>query len=205
MKKCFVLIMAMMAFMMTNCKPDPIEPSGNDHPEGVEELKTPEVVSKVVINPNGFNTLFVQLHNPNGIAIDLNFDVEFYKDGQMIGSAEDLYYISLPKNDDCMIWSNWEIPADPDEIKITNWEFDVAYYQPVEMAITKEEVGPDYVDLGFRTEKDFQFEAGVNLVYYKNNEIIGLCSKCFLPGDNLEYAFEIFDGYDSYKIFARAY
>ena len=205
MKKYLFLILATMAFMMTNCKPEPVNPGGNDQPEEVEELKAPEIVSKVVINPNGFNTLFVQLHNPNGIAIDLNFDVEFYKNGQMIGSANGMYFDALPKYDDCMLWANWEIPANPDEIRITNLEYVAAFYQPVEMELIKEVEEPGYVTLGFRTNKDFQFAADVEVVYYRNNRIISHCAWYFLPGDNLEYRFEALDEYDSYKIFARAY
>ena len=206
MKKYLLLIVAAMAFVMTNCKPDPndppVDPSGDDP---LTEVRAPEVVSKVVINPNGFNTLFVQLHNPNSVAIDFTFDAEFIKDGQVVGNANGMYFNVLPKNEDCMTWSNWGIPANPDEIRITNMEYDAAYYQPVKMELIKEVEGPGYVTLGFRTDKDFQYEADVDLVYYRNNRIISHCAKYFIPGENLEYRFEALDEYDSYKIFARAY
>ena len=208
MKKYFFLIVAAMAFMMTNCKPDDpvdptVDPSGDDP---LTEVRAPQVVSKVVVNPNGFNTLFVQLHNPNNAAIDFTFDVEFIKNGQVVGNANGLYYNALPKNEDCMTWSNWGIPANPDEIRIVNLNFNRSVYQVVKMDLVKEvESSAGYLTLGFRTPDAFNVEADVEVVFYKNNQIVSHSLWSFFPGDVLEYTFEILDDYDSYKVFARAY
>lgn len=213
MKKYLFLIMASVVLMMTGCKKDNNNGNnGNDNggdTPGVDpqtELQDPIIVSKSVVRlATGFNTMFVKVHNPNDVAVDYEYDVDFMRNGVVLSNAEGIYCYSLGAGSDMMNWYNFNIPDNVDEIVIKNMKCNKTYYEHVKLNLVKEQILEDRrLLLEFTAEKEFT-DAYVNVVFYYDNQIVAYEYRSFFNGDPIECVMDPLVNYNRYEVYAKAY
>ncbi len=116
--------------------PDPVGPSedpGQDPKTPDAQLQDVTLESWELYNPNGFDTLTAVISNPNAEAIDVTYDVVYFKDGAEVARNKDYTGFSLLPNSRNIVWANWDVPAsgEADEVKLDNIKVSKAYYKPI--------------------------------------------------------------------------
>lgn len=217
MKKYLIILMASVLLLMTNCKKNETNGgnSGGNTPGGdtpgdepQTEVQAPVIVFKELARVNGINgfyTLFVKAKNPNKVALDYEFDVDFLHNGTVVGSGEGIYCFALYPGETYMHWYNFDIPDDTDDVIIKNIRYSQSSFEAVKLNIVKEEQYNNG-DLHFVFSTDEAFtDAYVYVVYYADNKIVGHSWKNFYAGDELECVFEAYTNYDRYELYINSY
>ena len=115
--------------------PEVAVPETNDTAdEPAVELAEPVMEWWELYNPNGFDTVTAVISNPNNAAIDVSYDLVYYKGGEEVARSE--YFTNfgiLPGGRD-IIWANYDIPAstDVDDVKMENVTVSEAYDTPID-------------------------------------------------------------------------
>lgn len=151
--------------------------SGDNNDEDLE-LVAPVLEWWELYNPNGFDTLTAVIYNDNDIAIDVSYDLVYYKDGKEVAKSEDFANFSiLPKRND-IIWANVDIPkaSEVDEIKMENVVVTESYYGAIDGKY-------EYLDTT-DGEARFKFEfekkptlANITFILYNDKNGDGECGK----------------------------
>ena len=55
------------------------------------------------------------------------------------------------------------------------------------------------------TDSEFTLWAEVQVAFYWNDHLVAFVEKTFEPGDDLETAYEVYESYDRYEVFASAF
>lgn len=138
---------------------------------GNGSLKEPELLWGQVYNPNGFNTVTGVVHNPNDVAVDMSFNVIFYKDGVEVGRSEDYLAIGIATDHDEVIWGNYDIPDpnDVDEVKLDIIEVTESFYQPVTAHYEYTETVENIANFDFKFEQPITMATVWFLLYNDDN------------------------------------
>lgn len=198
MKKFIVLFIAAMALAITQCKPEvpetPLSPTGE-----------PELVKSTVAKIHGYRTTFIQMRNTNTSTVNLCFNVEYLREGRVICKNHDYYafYKNYLGPGESWMFYDYYAPLDYDEIKIVNLEY-AKTNDAVKMTLVKEEKNIGNLVLGFVTDSEITFQAQVQVAFYWNDHLVDFVEKIFLPEDDLEAAYEVYESYDRYEIFTSA-
>ena len=85
-------------------------------------------------NPNGFDTITAVIRNDNNVAIDVSYDLVYYKDNKEVARSEGFSNFSILPNRDDVIWANFDIPKanEVDEVKMENVIVTEAYYGAID-------------------------------------------------------------------------
>lgn len=85
-------------------------------------------------NPNGFDTITAVIRNDNNVAIDVSYDLVYYKDNKEVARSEDFSNFSILPNRDDVIFANFDIPKanEVDEVKMENVIVTEAYYGAID-------------------------------------------------------------------------
>lgn len=85
-------------------------------------------------NPNGFDTVTAIIRNDNNVAIDVSYDLVYYKDNKEVARSEDFSNFSILPNRNNVIWANFDIPkaSEVDEVKMENVIVTEAYYGAID-------------------------------------------------------------------------
>ena len=85
-------------------------------------------------NPNGFDTVTATIRNDNNVAIDVSYDLVYYKDNKEVARSEDFSNFSILPNRNNVIWANFDIPkaSEVDEVKMENVIVTEAYYGAID-------------------------------------------------------------------------
>lgn len=117
------------------------------------QIMVPELEWCQVYNPNGFNTVTGLIYNPNSVAIDVTYDLVYYKNGQEVARNEQFSNFSIGPQREDVVWANWDIPnpEDVDEVKMENVLVDKAYYDSISGTINYKETidNQAYFDVAF--------------------------------------------------------
>lgn len=97
------------------------------------ELKAPIIESCELYNPNGFDTLTAIISNPNDIAIDVAYDIVFYKGGSEVSRIEGCFNESIMPGAKDVVWANYDVPSsqDADDVKMENVQVFETSYPPI--------------------------------------------------------------------------
>lgn len=98
------------------------------------ELAEPVMEWWELYNPNGFDTVTAVISNPNDTAIDVSYDLVFYKDGAEVSRLEYCANFDILPGHKDIIWANADIPksTDADDVRMENVIVTQAYYTPVD-------------------------------------------------------------------------
>ena len=211
----FVVILLASAFLftMTACGKDPggndpvnppvdnpIVDPGNDS----EEIKEPVLQFWHVYNPNGIMTLCLGVKNQNKFDIDLEMTVTYYYQKEKVGESTGLYRNALTAGEEGVIWFNWEIPKEVDDIKIEYTYLEKSLYTAAKTTVTKEETTADGVLLDFNVKGDCN-SGIVYVLFYYENEFVTCISQSFFDFANLAYEYKPHKQFTSYKVYTNFY
>lgn len=100
---------------------------------GETELLAPVTEWWELYNPNGFDTLTAVISNPNDIAVDVSYDIVFYKDGAEVSRIEYCDNFSILPNGRDIIWVNADVPSadEADDVKLENIFVSKSAYPPI--------------------------------------------------------------------------
>lgn len=121
-----------------------------------DALKDPVFLWCDLYNPNGFNTVTGLFTNPNSVAVDITYDLVFYKDGVEVYRGAEYGAFNIAPNATGIIWENWDLPnpEDVDEIKMENIYVFEAYYPSVSGSFEKDREDDSDVYYKFSFEKE---------------------------------------------------
>lgn len=150
MKKKSLLLLVVLIFclLITACGNESVTLEENNDTNSVDsgsEFKSPEIEWWELYNPNGFDTVTVLISNPNDIAIDVTYDLVYYKDGKEVSRSEGFSNFSILPNHKDIIWANNDIPksSDVDDIKLENVTVVEAYEKPIDGVIELDGIGTE--------------------------------------------------------------
>lgn len=85
-------------------------------------------------NPNGFDTVTAIIRNDNNVAIDVSYDLVYYKGNKEVARSEDFSNFSILPNRNDVIFANFDIPKadEVDEVKMENVIVTEAYYGAID-------------------------------------------------------------------------
>ena len=85
-------------------------------------------------NPNGFDTVTAIIRNDNNVAIDVSYDLVYYKNNKEVARSEDFSNFSILPNHNDVIWANFDIPeaGEVDEVKMENVIVTEAHYGAID-------------------------------------------------------------------------
>lgn len=133
--KTFVII---LCFCLAACEKESGENSGTD-PNGNGDIDDTELVAPVLewwelYNPNGFDTFTGALSNPNKVAIDVSYDLVYYKDGKEVARSENWANFQILPDHKDIIWGNYDIPkgSDVDDVRMENIFVSKAYDKAID-------------------------------------------------------------------------
>lgn len=97
------------------------------------ELSDPILEWWELYNPNGFNTFTGVISNPNNIAVDVTYDLVYYKNGEEVVRNEDFANFSILPGGKSIVWANWDIPESSkvDEVKMETTFIGKTNYPPI--------------------------------------------------------------------------
>lgn len=98
------------------------------------ELLPPVMEWWELYNPNGFDTVTAVISNPNDVAIDVSYDLVYYKDGVEVARNEYFSNFSILPGHEDVIWANYDIPksTDADDVKMENVTVSESGYAPID-------------------------------------------------------------------------
>lgn len=98
------------------------------------ELAVPVMEWWELYNPNGFDTFTAVITNPNSVAIDVSYDLVYYKGGKETARNESFANFSILPGREDIIWANYDIPksTDVDEVKMENVVVTETSYEPID-------------------------------------------------------------------------
>ncbi len=110
------------------------EPANGTENTDVAELAAPTLEWWELYNPNGFDTITGVIENPNDIAVDVSYDLVFYKDGAAFLKLEDFANFSILPHGRDILWANVNIPksTDADDVKLENAVVTKSAYPPID-------------------------------------------------------------------------
>lgn len=150
----------------------------NDAGDESVELLAPNLEWWELYNPNGFDTVTAVIYNDNDVAVDVSYDLVYYKNGKQVAKSEGFSNFGiLPRHKD-VIWANFDIPkaSEVDEVKMENVEVTESYYGAIDGKY--EYLGITDFEARFR----FEFEkkprlANIWFVLYDDKNGDGKCGK----------------------------
>lgn len=97
-------------------------------------LAAPVMESVELYNPNGFDTVTAVISNPNSVAIDVTYDLVYYKDGKETARSEAFSNFAILPGHKDVIWANVDIPksTDVDDVKMENVFVTQTSYEPID-------------------------------------------------------------------------
>ena len=152
MKKLSLLLACclIMCLILTGCggkngdtptTPDSTQSSANEQETtnkagnaDAEELKAAVLEWWELYNPNGIDTITGVMENTNDVAVDVSYDLVFYKDGAEVSRLEDFANFSILPHGRDILWANVNIPksTDADDVKLENVIVTESAYPPID-------------------------------------------------------------------------
>lgn len=181
----FTVLCFIMCIIFTACGTQPeVTPSESDVPNKTseiseisdeittEELKAPVMEWWELYNPNGFDTLTAVITNPNEVAVDVSYDLVFYKSGTEVSRIEGCFNEGIAPGTKDVIWANFDVPSsvDADDVLMENIFVAESAYPPVNGTYEYKGVtdGEAYYD--FKFEKPITLATIQFLLYNDNND-----------------------------------
>lgn len=152
----------------------------------------------------GIPTLVAELKNNNAVPIDINFDVDYYKDGEIIKTRDDLYAISIPTGEGILIYDTWEIPESADKIRINYTYLAESTRTSVPVIITSEKQTQDTINLEYKINDSFE-EFDAYIAYFLNDKLVAFDEKSFFQGEELTWSSTPLEKFDTYRLYTKAY
>ena len=110
------------------------EPSNEGEKTDSAELKAPVLEWWELYNPNGIDTITGVMENTNDVAVDVSYDLVFYKEGAEVSRLEDFANFSILPHGRDILWANVNIPksTDADDVKLENVIVTESAYPPID-------------------------------------------------------------------------
>lgn len=145
---------------------------GQNSQEENAKLEDPSMEWWELYNPNGFNTVTAKIINHNKIAIDVSYDLVFYKNGKEVSRIEDCLNESIAPEHEDIIWANFDVPssAEADDVKMENIQTTETIYEPVEGSYEYLGVTDGEAQYKFEFEKPIEIATVWFLEYNDNNK-----------------------------------
>lgn len=123
-------------------------------------------------NPNGFDTLTAVITNPNSIAVDVSYDVVYYKNGKEVARSEDFANFSIMPNGKSIVWANFDIPKnnEVDDVKLEKITTTETNYPPIDGKYSRVGLIGNEETLEFEFEKKPTLATIHFLLYNDNNK-----------------------------------
>lgn len=120
-------------------------------------------------NPNGFDTLTALITNPNNIAVDVSYDVVYYKNGKEVARNKDFANFSILPKGKSVVWANFDIPksSDVDEVKLEKIITEKTKYPPIDGKYKRVGLIDNEETLEFEFEKKPTL-ATINFILYND-------------------------------------
>ena len=204
MKRTFILTIMACILCLTGCEKDSHSGGIIGGNTDLTDSVTPPVVKWYkIVNYNGFDTFIMEIENVCTSALDGDFKASFYDAGnKLICEVPGLYYIALAPGKKWIIWYNSAPIGNAVRAEIQNTTNAESYYTPVVPTKTKEQPLEDGVTLGFSSPG--AQETGVMVVFYENNNIVGLDSHSFFTVSD-EHHYQCGNHFTHYETYAYAY
>lgn len=135
-------------------------------------LENPSMEWWELYNPNGFDTITAKIINHNKIAIDVSYDLVFYKDGKEISRIEDCLNEGIAPEHEDIIWANVGIPSssEADDVRMENVQVTETIYSPIEGTYNYLGVVDGEAQYKFKFEKPIEIATIWFLNYNDNNK-----------------------------------
>lgn len=145
---------------------------GQNSQEENAKLENPSMEWWELYNPNGFNTVTAKIINHNKIAVDVSYDLVFYKNGKEVSRIEDCLNESIAPEYEDIIWANTNVPssAEADDVKMENIQTTETIYEPIEGSYEYLGVADGEARYKFKFEKPIEIATVWFLEYYDNNK-----------------------------------
>lgn len=145
---------------------------GQNSQEENAKLEDPSMEWWELYNPNGFNTVTAKITNHNKIAIDVSYDLVFYKNGKEVSRIEDCLNESIAPEHEDIIWANFDVPssAEADDVKMENIQTTETIYEPVEGSYEYLGVVDGEAQYKFKFKKPIEIATVWFLEYNDNNK-----------------------------------
>ena len=159
-KKCLLFIMfIVLCLLITGCAGESnenVDVKDNEINEVIDEPKDDvnvktnegELLAPVMewwelYNPNGFDTVTALISNPNNVAIDVSYDLVYYKDGKEVARNEMFSNYGILAGQKDVIWANYDIPksVDVDDVKMENVYVSESTIAPINGTIELDGIG----------------------------------------------------------------
>lgn len=219
MKKIILIFLALvMALSFAACSSSKVAPNEkntqkdngnvNSIPDSGEntqmEIKEPELVWWTIKTDTGIPTFVAELKNNNSVAVDFEFDVDYYLNGENICKKESLYGNTIAAGESIMIIDTWDIPDSADKIEIKYQYLSESIYDSVPVSILSEEKRNGYLDVAYSVSGEFS-QLDTYVAFFSGETLVSIGQYSFFPGNELKYSYEVLNNYDSYKIYTNAY
>lgn len=152
----------------------------------------------------GIPTFVAELVNPNPVAVDVTFDVNYFKGGENVKLRDGLFVNCLDAGERVMVWDTWEIPADADDVSLDFTYLEPSSYEVVPARATDVQERANGLDLKLKTDGDFA-DMELEIAYFNDGVLTSIDAYSFFPGDELTYSSEVLEPFNSYKIYVNAY
>lgn len=202
---------------VTNAADNQVNNQADNHADSTdtEQLKDPVLEWWQLYNPNGFDTITGVISNPNKVAIDVTYDLVYYKGGKEVHRNEMFSNFSISPEHEDVLWANVDIPKseDVDDVKMENIIVGKAYYEPISAKYEFAEAidGKAYFDFEF--EKKPTVGTVWFLLYNDNNNnekldkgelIVTSLASTLEQKDRLYFDADVFP-YTDYEVYYNAY
>lgn len=151
------------------------------------EFVSPTIEWWDIYNPNGFDTFTALISNPNNIAIDVSYDLVFYKNNTEVSRLEYCLNESIAANNKDIIWANFDIPnsEEVDDVKLENVLVSETHYTPINgtFDLDKEENGEAYYNFKFVAAPEI---ATVHFLFYVDSNNNNKCDKGEIVLDDIQ-------------------
>lgn len=215
MKKLLSLLLVMiMLLTLVSCGSEkrpadaPVSPTDDPSPAGSDTEADPiePVMNWFHIKTNtGINTLLMELENPNPFAVDIVLNVEYIKDGQSIGTSQDLYALCFAPGEKTIIWDTWEVPGAADSVRITYTMVMKSVYTHVESTLFRASEREGYLDLDVKPAESVFTEADVIAVFFSDGVPVAFGQYSFYDSGSSANTIEVLEEYDDFAVYANVY
>ena len=141
-------------------------------------LKAPEMLWWKLYNPNGFDTITAVIRNPNHVAIDVSYDLVYYKNGAEVARNEDFCGFSIMPEKQDVVWGNFDIPKaeDVDNVQLENVTVTETYYPPIDgkYTIVSGQNGKKFAEFTFDSDPTI---ANISVLFYNDYNKNEQCDK----------------------------
>ena len=188
------------------------EASTSSHMDTISE---PVLLWCQVYDSEDTHTVTGVLYNPNATAIDVTYDLVYYKDGVEVARNKECSNFSIGPQEKDVIWTNWDVPApvNVDEIRLEKVLVDESYYESIEGTYTAVETAEQ--QLGFEIAfARTPTVANVWVLFYNDTNTNGECDQGELVATEMKVVLQqkevvYFDidayEYTNYEIIYNAY